>query len=75
MPLDCGTQVVPPSVVRRIVPTNPTAVPVFASLKNTSKRSRLVPLDWLCQVVPPSVDLENAIAEPDAASVASCQTA
>ena len=35
----------PPFVVLSIVPHAPTAVPVFASVKETSAKSYIVPLD------------------------------
>ena len=38
-----------------MVPLFPTAVPVLALVKETSWRSFVVPLDWLIQVLPPSV--------------------
>jgi hypothetical protein len=34
VPLDCAVQVAPPSMVRRIVPFLPTAVPILVSVKN-----------------------------------------
>ena len=55
MPLNWLTQVAPPSVVRRIVPPLPTAVPVFASLNQTLSSQWSVPLNWFTQVAPPSV--------------------
>jgi hypothetical protein len=39
-----GCPVAPPFVVRRIVPKSPTAVPVFASTKETPRSITVVPL-------------------------------
>jgi hypothetical protein len=55
VPLGSLTQVFPPSVVRKIVPYDPTAVPVLASVKETAQRVLFVPLLWLTQVAPPFV--------------------
>jgi hypothetical protein len=55
VPLVWRVQVVPPSVVCRIAPAGPTAVPVFASTKETPLSQFVVPLLWRVQVVPPSV--------------------
>ena len=55
MPLVWLTQVAPPSVVRRMVPELPTAVPVLASVKLTLLSVTVVPLVWLTQLAPPSV--------------------
>jgi hypothetical protein len=49
---------VPPSVVLKIVPLCPTAVPLFASVKETLRISFVVPLVCGAQVVPPSVVLK-----------------
>jgi hypothetical protein len=38
VPLDCGFQVFPPSVVLMIAPLKPTAYPVFASGKDSPLR-------------------------------------
>jgi len=59
-PLRCGTQVEPPSVVRRIVPPSPTAVPVFASLNQTLRSSSALPAESGVQDVPP-VDVPTVI--------------
>ena len=37
--LYCGTQVAPPSAVRRMIPPSPTMVPTFASKKETANTS------------------------------------
>ena len=42
-------------VVRRIVPTDPTAVPVFASVNETPFRSHVIPLTCAVHVAPASV--------------------
>ncbi len=41
----CTTQLLPPSSVRRMRPHSPTAVPMFASTKETPQRFEAVPLD------------------------------
>ena len=41
----CTTQLLPPSSVRRMRPHSPTAVPMFASTKETPQRFEVVPLD------------------------------
>ena len=60
--LDCRFQVIPPSLVRRIVPSSPTAVPVLASVKTTAQSVLVVPLDCAFQVAPPSDDMTNPVA-------------
>src|SRR5204862_7517377 len=45
VPLDCDSQCMPPSRVRRRVPLSPTANPAAASLNDAFQRSRDVPLD------------------------------
>jgi hypothetical protein len=62
VPLACGDQVAPPSVVRRIVPGDPTAVQVFASGQETLMSPTLV--DWLTQVPPPSLVRRIVPGEP-----------
>ena len=57
VPLDWGNQVVPPSVVRMIVPDPPTAVPVIAVRKSTSFKSITVGLVCPIHDEPPSVVL------------------
>ncbi len=47
--------VAPPVVVRRIVPCHPTAVPVLASVNDTSLRCSCVRLTCFDHVTPPSV--------------------
>src|SRR4249920_4156988 len=59
-PLRCGTQVEPPSVVRRIVPPSPTAVPVLASLNQTLRSNSALPAESGVQDVPP-VDVPTVI--------------
>jgi len=44
----------PPSV-RKMVPSKPTAVPVFASVNNTPQRLRVVPLFCAVHVAPPAI--------------------
>jgi len=44
-------------VVLRIVPVLPTAVPIFASVKETDRSFFVVPLVWLIQALPPLVVL------------------
>src|SRR5205814_70392 len=63
VPLGCRLQVAPPSVVRRIVPSESTAVPVSLSVKETPQRRQhgvlpewLLHRDVLFHVPPPSVD-------------------
>jgi len=50
VPLVWLIQLVPPSVVLRIVPYDPTAVPLFASVNETPQREYGVPLGWLIQI-------------------------
>src|SRR5436190_17670680 len=38
-----------------MVPPSPTAVPLFASMKETAHRVCVVPLAWIVQLFPPSV--------------------
>jgi len=52
--LNCCVQVMPPSVVRRIIPFAPTAVPVPASTNETPERAAVVGLASSVQVAPPS---------------------
>jgi hypothetical protein len=40
------------------MPAPPTTVPVLASVKETPTRGAKAPLDWLVQVLPPSVVLK-----------------
>src|SRR5438876_7336940 len=40
-----------------MVPPSPTAVPLFASMKETAHRVCVVPLAWIVQLFPPSVVL------------------
>jgi len=42
----------PPSVVRKMVPLLPTAVPVFASVNDTSRSQLAVPLVCVTHVAP-----------------------
>jgi hypothetical protein len=60
---------VPPSVVWRIVPEAPTAVPVFASVKQTPHRSAVVPLVCANQFAPPSLVRTITPAVPTAVPV------
>ena len=46
VPLDCRNQVAPPSVVRRIMPFSPTAVPVSVSVNETPHSVSVVPLAY-----------------------------
>jgi len=55
VPLVWLVHIVPPSVVRRMVPASPTAVPVRALVNETALRKPVVPLDWLVHVAPASV--------------------
>jgi len=48
------------------VPLFPTAVPWFASVKDTPKRLFVVPLDWLIQLSPPFVVLMIVPKDPTA---------
>ena len=62
VPLYWLTHVPPPSVVLIITPvpvskSAPTAVPLFASVNETPKRSPVVPLVCWTQLAPPSVVL------------------
>ncbi len=57
VPLVCEVHVVPPFVVLRIVPSSPTAVPVFVSVNETPYRIFVVPLVCEVHVVPPFVVL------------------
>src|SRR5260370_25615150 len=54
VPLSWAVQVVPPSVVRRMVPEPPTAVPVLASPHDTPYREKEIVSYWRVHVVPPS---------------------
>ena len=47
----------PPFVVLRIVPFQPTAVPMFTSVKETPYKGFIVPLVCVVHVVPPFVVL------------------
>src|SRR5260370_5985798 len=69
VPRAWGVQVTPPSIVRRIVPDSPTAVPVLASTKETPCRLFVVPLDWDVHVAPPSVVRRMVPKSPTATTV------
>src|SRR5436309_10587489 len=47
-----------------MVPPSPTAVPLFASMKETAHRVCVVPLAWIVQLFPPSVVLTIAPYSP-----------
>jgi hypothetical protein len=61
--------VAPPSVVCRIAPAKPTAVPVFASTKETPQRLFVGPLLWGVHVVPPFVVRRIVPKSPDCQKV------
>jgi hypothetical protein len=69
VPLLRGIQVFPPSIVLRIVPPAPTAVPVFALVKKTDRSVFVVPLLWLTQLVPPFVVVRIVPLAPTAVPV------
>src|SRR5262244_792129 len=54
MPLNWVVQVIPPLVVRRMVPRSPTAIPLSASTNDTPHRALGVPLDRTAQDAPKS---------------------
>ena len=54
VPLVCGVQFVPPSVVLRIVPVSPTTIPVSVLVIKTLRKI-FVPIVNMSQLVPPSV--------------------
>jgi hypothetical protein len=54
----------PPSVVLRIRPPSPTAVPVLASVNETLKRHTVPGFTWLSQCCPPSVVLRMVLSPP-----------
>src|SRR6185503_9163556 len=60
----CGVQFSPPSVVLRIKPPSPTAVPVLASVGETLKRQIVPGFAWFIQVPPPSVVLRMVLSPP-----------
>src|SRR6202023_2721011 len=53
---DRRIQVAPPSAVATIVPSLPTAQPLFWSAKATALRSLVTCESWACQVAPASAD-------------------
>src|SRR5260370_15967119 len=65
VPLVWDVQVVPPSVVLRMVPPTPTAQPVFASTKDALKSAHVTPLVSDVQVVPPSDVLSMVPSSPN----------
>src|SRR6266536_3576978 len=66
VPLIWLTQLAPPSIVLRIIPYQLTAVPLFASVKETALRLLVVPLVWLTQLAPPSIVLRMIPFSPTA---------
>ena len=54
----------PPSVVLRIKPPSPTAVPVLASVNDTLKRHTVPGFAWVTQCCPPSVVLRTVLSPP-----------
>ena len=59
-------QVVPPSVVSRIVPYNPTTKPLLVSENLTLHNDSDVPLDKAIQVEPPFIDFKIVPESPTA---------
>src|SRR5207244_6468579 len=55
VPLVWAAHVSPPSLVRRMVPSSPTAQPFITSSNSTPLRNLLVPLIWAGHVSPPSL--------------------
>src|SRR3954452_13471355 len=60
------SQFFPPSVVRRMVPAQPTDQPWVASRKKMPSSAWVVPVFWVVQVLPPSVVAISAPVIPDA---------
>jgi len=68
--VDCLFQLFPPSFDFRIA-FSPITQPVFASTKEISVNALIVPLDWLNQLLPPSVVLRIVPTLPTAVPVVS----